>query len=367
MGRAAEARNVILVSTLSRYVMRAVLGYTLMVMLVLMILSGLYLFISQQDDIGTGSYQVGDAFQFVALNLPQYAFELLPIGALIGALLGLGNLARASELVVMRSAGVSVARIAAWSGLAGVLLCAFTWVLGEYVAPPLEQYALQQKTLARFQEFAQAGNRGAWAKDGQTFISVQQQSADNRFAGIFVFRFDEQRRLVSMAQASSASVGPGNEWVLENYEESVFTGKGIETNRRPAQVLETRLAPEFLGLATVNPSTLSSRELYAYVGHLRQNGLESTRFETAFWARIARTAALIVVVMLAVPFAFGPLRSSGAGARTVVGILIGAGFFLLARMLESGGPVFDLDPLVIAWGPTALLALTAAVAIAFTR
>lgn len=357
----------ILLPVLARYLMRAVLGYTLMVMLVLMILSGLYLFITQQDDIGTGNYQVADAFQFVALNLPQYAFELLPIGALIGALLGLGNLARASELVVMRSAGVSIARIAAWCGLAGVVLCACTWVLGEYVAPPLEQYAVQQKTLARFQEFAQAGNRGAWAKDGETFISVQQQSADNRFAGIFVFRFDEQRRLLSLAQASSASVGPDNEWVLENYEESVFTPEGIRVNRQPTQVLATRLAPEFLGLATVNPSSLSSRELFAYVSHLKRNGLESGRFETAFWARIARTAALIVVVMLAVPFAFGPLRSSGAGARTVVGILIGAGFFLMARMLESGGAVFNLDPLVIAWGPTALLALTALVAIARTR
>lgn len=355
------------VPVLARYLMRAVLGYTLMVMLVLLILMALYLFIDQQDDIGTGSYGLADAFLFVGLNLPQYAFELLPIGALIGALLGLGNLARSSELIVIRAAGVSVARIAGWASLAGVLLCGLTWLLGEYVAPPLEQYAIQQKTLARFQEFSQAGNRGAWAKDGQTFISVQQQSADNRFAGIFVFRFDEQRRLLSLAQASSASVGPGNEWVLENYEESLFTADGIKVSREPSRALSTRLAPEFLGLASVNPNSLSSRELYAYVGHLKENGLEAARFEAAFWARIARTAALVVVVMLAVPFAFGPLRSSGAGARTVVGILIGASFFFLARLLESGGAVFGLDPLVIAWGPTALLALTATIAIARTR
>lgn len=352
---------------LARYLMRAVWGYTFLVMLVLMILTGLYVFITQQDDIGTGNYQLTDAFMFVALNLPQRAFELLPIGALIGALLGLGNLARASELVVIRAAGVSVVRIAAWVGVAGLLLCGVTWVLGEYVGPPLEQYATQQKTLARFQEFSRAGNRGAWAKDGQTFISVRQQSADNQFAGIHVFRFDEQRRLQSVAQASTASVGSGNEWRLENYAASEFTPEGIKVERQAAAALNTRIAPEFLGLATVNPDSLSSRELYAYVSHLKANGLEAARFETAFWARIARTAAVIVIVMLAVPFVFGPLRSSGAGARTVLGILVGAIFLLLARMLESGGQVFGLDPLVIAWAPTALIALTAAIAIARTR
>ncbi len=352
---------------LMRYLMRAVMGYTMLVMLVLMILTGLYLFITQQDDIGTGNYAVGDAFMFVALNLPQHAFEMLPIGALIGALLGLGNLARSSELIVMRAAGISVVRIAAWVGAAGVLLCAVTWLIGEYVGPPLEQYATQQKTLARFQEFSRAGNSGAWAKDGQTFISVQQQSAENQFAGIHVYRFDDQRRLQSVAQASSASVGPDNEWVLENYAESGFTPDGVKVERKATTVLNTHLSAEFLGLASVNPSSLSSRELYAYVSHLEANGLEAARFETAFWARIARTAAVIVIVMLAVPFVFGPLRTSGAGARTVLGILVGAVFLLLARMLESGGQVFGLDPLVIAWAPTALIALTATVAIARTR
>jgi lipopolysaccharide export system permease protein len=255
----------------------------------------------------------------------------------------------------------------AWVGIAGVILCAGTWVIGEYVAPRLEQYAIQQKTLLRFQEFSSAGSRGAWAKDGDTFISVQQQSAENRFAGIYVFRFDAQRRLQSLAQASTASVGPGNEWVLENYEETAFLPEGIKVTRQPRTILNTRLAPEFLGLASVDPDLLSARELHAYIGHLQSNDLEATRFETAFWARIARTAALLVVVMLAVPVAMGPMRTSGAGARTVVGILLGAGFFLLARMLESGGQVFSLSPLVIAWGPTALMALTAAVAIARTR
>src|SRR5262245_63166479 len=122
-------------STLSRYVIRAVRGTTLLVMLVLLTLSGLYIFITQQDEIGVGTYTLEDAFLFVGLNPPKYAFDMLPIAALIGALLALGNLARSMELIVVRAAGVSTMRIGMWVAAAGVILMLVTAVLAELVAP----------------------------------------------------------------------------------------------------------------------------------------------------------------------------------------------------------------------------------------
>ncbi len=171
-------------SILSRYVMRTVLGHTLLVMLVLLALSGLYLFITQQDEIGIGTYTLEDAFLFVGLSLPQYAFDMLPIAALIGALLALGNLARSMELIVVRAAGVSVARIAMWVAGAGVMLMILTGVLGELVAPQMEQYARRMKTFEKYHDYSLAGNKSAWAKDGDTIVSVGQQSGDNRYGGV---------------------------------------------------------------------------------------------------------------------------------------------------------------------------------------
>ena len=184
-----------LTSILTRYLIRAVIGYTALVLLVLLALSGLYLFITQQDDIGIGTYGVDDAFLYVGLNLPQYAFDMLPIAALIGALLALGNLARSMELIVVRAAGVSTMRIGLWVAGAGVILMLMTGVLGEFVAPQMEQYARQMRTFEKFRDYSMAGNRSAWAKDGDTIISVRQQSADNRYGGVYVFKFDAQRRL----------------------------------------------------------------------------------------------------------------------------------------------------------------------------
>ncbi|MGH8174943.1 MAG: LPS export ABC transporter permease LptG [Steroidobacter sp.] len=354
-------------SVLARYLIRAILGHTLLVMLVLLALSGLYLFITQQDDIGVGAYTIEDALLFVALSLPQYAFDMLPIAALIGALLALGNLARSMELVVVRAAGVSAFRIGLWVAGAGLILMLLTGALGELIAPPMERYAQQMRTFEKFRDYSMAGNRSAWAKDGDTIISVRRQSADNRYGGVFVFNFDAQRRLRSVARADAASIEAGSRWRLENYRESRIEEERVIPRREATIELQTGLSSEFLGLAALNPESLPGRDLWNYVRHLRANGLDARQYETAFWGRIARTVAVAIIVVLAVPFAFGPMRATGTGARTVVGVMIGVVFFLLARMLESGGAVFELPPIVVAWVPTALLAIITTIALARVR
>lgn len=354
-------------SVIARYVIRAVLSHTLLVTLVLLVLSGLYLFITQQDEIGIGTYSLGDAFLWVGLNLPKYAFDMLPIASLIGALLALGNMARSMELIVVRAAGVSTMRIGLWVACAGVILMVITGVLGEVLSPQMEQYARRMKTFAKFHDYSMAGNRSAWAKDGDRIISVQQQSGDNRYGGVYVFNFDAQHRLRSVGRANSASIDADSRWRLENYRESQIEPERVTPSHQATAEITTRLSPEFLGLAVLDPESLPGLGLYSYVQHLKANGLDSRAYETAMWSRLARTVAVAVIVVLAVPFAFGPMRSTGTGARTVIGIMIGVVFFLMAKMLESGGAVFDLPPVVIAWVPTVLLTLITAVAVARVR
>jgi lipopolysaccharide export system permease protein len=354
-------------SVLARYVMRAVIGYTLLVLVVLMVLSGLYLLITQQDEIGTGTYTATSALLYVGLNLPQSAFDMLPIASLIGALLSLGNLSRSMELVVIRAAGVSVARIAVWVLTAGVLLMAATWTLGEYVAPPMEQYGREMKMFQKFHDYSMASNRGAWAKDGDTVFAVQRQSAENSYGGVYVFQFNAQRRLVSVGRANSASIDAQNRWELSDYRQSRFDGDRVVASREGATSLKTNLSAEFLGLAAVKPESMPVSGLFSYARHLKRNGLDAHAVETALWARIARTVAVAIIVVLAVPFAFGPMRSTGTGGRTVVGIMIGVVFLLLARLMDSSGAIFGLSPIVIGWLPTAVLALITSIAVARVR
>jgi lipopolysaccharide export system permease protein len=360
-----------MIPLLARYVGRAILSLTFMVMAVLLILFALYLFYEEQNDIGEGTYGVTQALLFALFSLPRYVFDVLPIGALIGALLGLGNLARSSELAVMRAAGVSVMRLGWWAAMTGVLLAAITWIIGDYVSPPLEQYARQMKTFAKYKEVSLTANQSAWAKDGNTFVSVQQQTSENQFGGVYVFRFDDQNRLLSVGRAAHAQAEDDQEWQLRDYAESQLQpheqGVQVIASRSPQLTLKTSLAPEFLGLAVTEPDALPGRVLFGYIRHLRANGQDSRVYETALWARVARTTAVIFVVMLAVPFALGSSRSGSAGVRTVIGVLVGVAFFMLAKMLENGGQVFDLEPWIVAWTPTLLMAAVAITALARAR
>jgi lipopolysaccharide export system permease protein len=312
----------------------------------------------------------------------------LPMGALIGSLLGLSNLARSSELTVIRASGVSTLRIGIWAGLAGLILALVAWFIGDYIAPPLEQYARQQKLLAKSNDIGLTDNLDAWAKDGNTFISAQRKSADNQFGGVYVYRFDEKHRLQSMARADrahakgnftdaaymdqSALAAPRQQlWQLSDYAESALsTDSGqlhITVTKRPTHEFKTALSADFLGLAAVEPESLPVTVLFRYAQHARANHLDAYDYETELWARFSRTVALVFIVMLAVPFAVAPIRSGNVGLRTVMGSLCGVGFYVFAKVLQDGGHVFGLSPWVIAWAPTLLLATITTVALVRLR
>lgn len=340
-----------------RYIARTVVMYSLMVLVVLLTLGGLFVFIGQQDDIGVGNYGAADALLYSLLNLPQQGFELMPIAVLIGSLLGLGALARGSELIVLRASGVSIARLSVSVATAGVALMLLAALLGELVAPPLQKFARQHRAFSKFADVSFAGSGSAWVKDGDIMLSVEEQSADSLFGGVFVYRFDSVNRLASVGRAERAGVSPGERgWRLQQYVETRFEDDHTTSRSSRSEPLKTSVDPGFLGLAVSDPRELPSVGLWRLIGHLRANGLDTQNYEFAVWSRIARTVAIVVVALLAIPFSFGPMRSSGAGARMVIGVLIGVAFFLLQRTLESGTIVFNLDPVLLAWVPTATLA-----------
>jgi lipopolysaccharide export system permease protein len=352
---------------LDRYLMRAMLGGVLLVMVVLMTLFALFLFANQQDDIGQGTYSTLDALWFVLLNLPRQVYDLMPIAALIGALLGIGQLARGSELTVMRAAGLSVWRVAGSVTMAALLLVAVAVICGEAIAPPLQAMAKQQKALAKFSNISFASRGGAWVRDGNVLINVMEQTGGSQFDGMRIFELTPEHELVSVASATTATVQPDGSWELKQFKRTRFGGAAVESDFEGSRKFESSVGGDFLGLTVALPSQLGTKVLWDLMQHLRANGLDSTAQEFAFWSRIARTTAIVFAALLAVPFVFGSLRASGSGTRTLMGVLMGLTFFLVQRMFESGAVVFDASPIVLAWAPTLLLGAAAIILIARTR
>lgn len=342
---------------LDRYILRSILASVALVMAVLMVLTGLFLFIQQQDDIGMGSYSTIQAFTFVLLNLPQQAWAFLPIGALIGALLGLGSLARGSEIVVMRATGISPWRLAGAASIAAMLLIVLEVSLGEFLAPPLQQVAKQQKAFSKFADVSFGGGGGEWVRDGNLILNVARQSGANQFGGMQVFELSADHRLKAIGHAARATASSSNTWLLGDYLESRFSGDQVLTGPARARRLESAVSAGFLGLAVESPNDLELTTLWRLIRYYQANELDPKPYLFAFWSRIARTVAIGFAVLLAIPFVLGSLRAAGGGARTLVGLLLGLGFFLLQRLIQTGTFAFGLDPVLLAWLPTATLAV----------
>jgi lipopolysaccharide export system permease protein len=344
---------------LDRYIVRSILEGVLLVALVLMSLGLLFLFLGQQDDIGRGTYGFADALWFSLLNMPQQVWDLLPISALIGGMLALGNLARGSELIVMRASGWSMGRFLRPVTVAGLLLVMLGTLVGEWLAPPMQQLARQHKLFSKFEDVSFAGRGEAWVRDGSLIINIERQSGSGQYGGMMIYEINAQHRLSSLGRAATASVDAAGGWSLDQYAESRFDAETVQAGRKASHSLQSNLSTEFIGIAATTPSDLPSAALWRLWRHLATNQLDTEQTEFAFWSRIARGLAPIAALWLALPFAFGSLRSAGAGGRVAVGLAIGIGFFLMQKMLESGVTVFGGHPFVWAWLPTGLMVLAA--------
>jgi lipopolysaccharide export system permease protein len=344
-----------------RYVVTTLLSAIALVMLVLLALGGLFLFIGEQGSVGTGHYGIVDALSYAGMNLPRFGLQSLPAGTLIGAMLGIGTLARSHEITAMRAAGMGKARLVLAALAVGLVVALLALAVGEYLAPKLETLADQRKAFAKYNDISFAGQGGAWMRDGDTIINVATQSSTAEFGSMVVYQFGADRRLQSVGRADHATADGDHAWQLFDYAETRF-GDGKVTARRELQhALPSAASLDFLQLAVVRPEQMSLAALRRAIGYRRANELAATSYEFQFWSSVAGTIALLVAVAFAVPFGFGSMRSAGSGARLTIGLVIGILYFFLQRVVGSGVSVFQLSPLVLAWLPAALLTAAAAV------
>ncbi len=343
-------------SILSRYLIRSVVASSLLVLLVLLSLGGFINFVGQLEDIGTGRYDMAHAISFVLLSVPAQAYEMFPVSVLLGALLGLGNMASGSELTAMRTAGVSVWRLAGSVMLAGAALMLLTVLLGEFLAPPAERFARALRTTSMNESLSMSEAESAWIKDGDRIINIESRPDRRRFGGVFIFQLDEAHGVRSIARALTAGFSSGQSMDLHDFRESQFSDEGVQVRREARTQRPTGLRPELINLSVVDPDSLETLALYEYAGYLKENGLDAYDYEVGFWSRIANMLAVLLMAALALPFVFGSLRSAGAGQRLMVGVLLGIAYLVGSRTLASSGAVFEVNAVVIAWLPTAILA-----------
>lgn len=334
---------------LERYVSKTILTYILLVLLVFTGLIGIFKFVEEFRHIGKGSYDGLMATYYTLLMIPSDLEQVFPVAALIGALLGLGSLATSSELTVMQASGFSRFKIGLAVMKTAIPLMLLTMVVGEWVAPQMEQFARNMRSIAQSGGSMLATKSGFWAKEGGQFIYIKRINDELRLNDILIYEFDEERVLKSISHAKQAT-HDGEHWHLKEVNKAVIGEDQIQQSKQPDIVWNTGITPSKLGIVSLKPESLSISGLADYVGFLKDTGQDAKRFEITFWRKLYEPVSMMVMMLLAISFIFGPLRSTTSGAKIIIGIIAGFAFYI-------ANTIFGNISLVIDWLPVAIGAI----------
>ncbi|HEX9625674.1 MAG TPA: LPS export ABC transporter permease LptG [Acidiferrobacterales bacterium] len=336
---------------IDRHIGSSVLTSTVLVFVVLLALFVFIKFVDVLGDLGRASFGIYDAVRYVILTLPRQGYELFPMAALLGTLLGLSSLAADSELIAMRAAGISTGRIAAAVLKVGLIFVLVALAMGELVAPITEDLAERGRAAALEKSVRQQKDSGLWMRDGADYVHIGEVLPDFSILRVSIYRFDESDRLRTQIYAQRG-VHADQQWRLEEVSQSWIEPDGVRTQRRDSVTWSSELAPDMLAVFAVKPESLSLLRLYRYIQHLEQNKQDTARYDLAFWNKLMLPLATGVMVILAIPFVFTQLRSAGVGSRLLVGIMLGLAFFVASRGLGNLGLILGIPPVIGAVLPT---------------
>jgi lipopolysaccharide export system permease protein len=352
-------------SILFRYLIREISTATAFLLLALLALFALFDLIRELGDLGKGNYGLLTALWTVTLSQPAHVVLIFPVAALLGTLYTVSRLSTQSELTVMRASGMSLGRLALLVSMTGLMFSAIIFAFGEFVAPVAEESAKKVRLSAKTSMVASKFRSGFWVKDERAFVNIQNVSPESELLGIRIFEFDDAFRLKSIRVAASGLYNGQNNWTLKNQELTTFeggSGKGqARISRLPIAEWRSAMTPDLLSVLRVKPEEMSIGNLSAFIDHLRDNKQNSTRYEVALWNKIFQPIGVIVMMLLAIPFAIQSNRAGGVGAMLVLGTMVGIGAYFLNQLTGHLTVMNNWPPMLSAALPLALFLLAATV------
>lgn len=328
------------------------------ILLVLLVIIGLNTIAGIVDEMGNlkANYDFLAALQYVLLSIPGSLYEYLPFAALVGSLAGLGLLAGNSELIVIRSAGVSTGRVVWMVMRPALLIMAVGFAISEYVAPHTESIAKSQRAIALRESENVVSRGGLWHREGDVFMHFNAVQPNGVLYGVTLYEFDGQQRLQKTSFAQRATY-QNDHWLLEDLSESYFQSEQISQKIFSSKIWRTELSPKLLNILVLDPLDLSVQGLWQYSSYLDGQGLNNGPYMLAFWKKVLQPLSTITLVLVAISFVFGPLREVTMGFRIFTGVLLGIVFRTAQDMLGPASLVYGFAPIYASLIPIVICAV----------
>ncbi len=341
---------------LDRYIGKQVLLSVVFTLLVLVGLRTLFTLLDEAGKLGEGNYQFLDALYYSLLLLPARLYEFFPMGVLIGGLSALGVLAGQNELTVMRAAGIKTLTIVMSAVKVTVVLMVMVIVIGEWVTPYTSQTAQRVRAEALSGDQFSQSERGIWARDKQDILHIERVVSQHQLAGVTLFQRNSNAELVAVIRADDV-IHENSIWVFHNAVRHQPTDEKIQIEQLESFEWQGELRPDHVDVLTTEPENLNLAGLYEYQQYLESNQLDNRRYQLEFWRKLAQPLSLVVMIVLASSFIFGPMRSVSMGARLMTGIVVGFSFHIVNNFFGPMSLVYQMPPFLGATMPILVFAL----------
>ena len=345
--------------TLERYLGRQIYGAVGFILFAFLSLFAFFDLIKELTDLDKGEYKLREVFVFVSLTIPAHAYELFPVAVLIGTLYVLSHLASNSEYTVMRGSGLSPARAALMLLKIGLAFVVVTFLIGEWLAPLAEETAQKTKLRALSSMIGQDLQSGLWFKDEGSFINVREARQASQLTGIRIFAFDANYRLKHITSAQRADYQGAGVWGLSGVATTTFGTEGPTTTRAERTQWRSAVTPDLLDALIVQPNRMSAWALHKYIQHLAGNKQKTEQYEIALWKKLFYPLATLVMMALALPFAYMHARAGMVGVKVFLGIMLGTFFHMLNNLFSHIGLLQHWPPFASAVVPSTAFLMAA--------
>jgi len=343
---------------LTRYLAREIYGSIALVFATLIMLFAFLDFIHELSMMGYGQYSLWFVVLFVILTIPGHLYELFPVAVLVGTIFALVQLASRSELTIFRASGASTGQMLGALAKIALPMIIASFLCGEVLAPPSERMAQKLRLKAMNSPVSmQAFRSGVWVKDGGNFVNVKNVMPDTSLLDIEIYSFDAKFHLQTIISARHASYLRPGSWLLAEVTETRFNQRGVTVQRHSSLPWQSELTPGILSVMLVVPEQMSAYDLYTYASHLKENKQQSARYEIAMWNKLVYPFALLVMMVLALPFASYHRRAGGVSMMIFMGIVLGLVFHFAGRLFASLGALNAWQPLFSASAMTGVFLL----------
>lgn len=346
--------------------------------------------------VGKGGYDFQNALMYVLLQMPGNVYQVMPVAALIGTIYTMAQFASSSEFTIMRASSMSTRTAAAMVFKVGILFVLVAFVFGELITPRTAPLAERVRLAAKGSTLSAEFRSGMWTKDsihtegvkgpviGTRFFNVRQIRPDGQLVDVRLYEFDPNMRMRALITATGGRYQGNNTWRLTGVSETLFSNSrelpapgtprpegqslqaafgqetlAVSTRKLDSLELASEITPKILSVSRSDPERMSANELAVYTRHLAENRQETDRFKVAFWKKIIDPLSILVLMALALPFAYLHTRSGGVSLKIFVGIMIGVSFLLLNALFSHLGVLTALPAFFTAAAPSILFSLLA--------